>query len=165
MTRHSQPRYWCPRPLDVRNVPSSLAHPCHDSTHGCEALAAALCPDRDVDRPGAEEAAFQDPIGPERGGKGRSARSEARLNQLVSDTPTPERLRPAGHGSCSTIEGQPSLADLVLAEAAGHRSADGNVARLRRYSEGEVGMRGRAFVDAGIADVSIRRRSMGRCKQ
>ena len=43
---------------------SSLAHACHDSSHGCEALAAALCPDRDVDRPRTPEAAFQDAIGP-----------------------------------------------------------------------------------------------------
>src|SRR5262249_41138079 len=99
---------------------------------------------------------------PERGGKGRGARSEARLNQLISDI-RPEGLRRAGHGSGSKIEGQPSVADLVLAEAAGHRSADGNVARRRRYSKGEVGTRERAFEDAGIADGSIRRRSMGRC--
>ena len=64
---------------------------------------AALCPDRDVDRPWAEKAAFKHPTGPERGGKGRVARGETRLNQLVSDSLTPERLRPARQSSCSTI--------------------------------------------------------------
>ena len=84
---------------------SSRAHPCHDSTHGGKALAAPLCPDRDVDRPRPPEAAFQHPIGPERCGKGGGARGEARLNQRVSDI-RPEGGRPAGHGSRSKIESQ-----------------------------------------------------------
>jgi hypothetical protein len=105
----------------VDNVPSSLAHPCHDPTHG------AFCSHCDVDRPGAEEAAFQDPIRPEGGGKCRGVRAEARLNQVVPDTPTPEGLRPPGHGSCATsitaCTASPTPTSDTVGATAGHDDA------------------------------------------
>ena len=113
--------------------------PCHDSTHGCEALAAALCPDRNVDRPWGQEAALGTPLVPNVAAKVVAPGADARLIQLVSDTPTPERLRRAGHGSCSTMPYPTPISSSP--KTAGHRSADGNVTRRRSYPEGEIGTR------------------------